>query len=298
MNSSYALYTLATILQLGLLAQATDLMAGHVGRIGFGAITGSCVGSYVYAVLATHSQQLLLASVLSVVAASGVGVSVGYVAALWDADRYLLVTFVVQLTVVEVANNAGVTGGPLGIRDVPALGAGPNRDATHTTVLILLTCAAVFTVILEVLTSDRWRFGRRLHWMRDDAPSAIAAGINPFTLHICVSSVQCVIGAVVGISIASVQQYVGPQSFDLWLSLKVITVLILAGPGCAPRYILIAAASIVALTEGASIVFTDPVSAGPIEVALTNLVLIVLLLRWRHGLAGPRLVRGGSDNVD
>jgi ABC-type branched-subunit amino acid transport system permease subunit len=294
--SAYLIYVAISILELGLIAAATDVMGGHGGRLGFGGVASACIGAYVYAIGSTGGNIAPAAAALCAVAiAASFGASVGWLATKWGADRYLLASFTIQVAIVEAANNLAVTGGPLGIRGIRSL-AGANDDVQPVrAAVVLVIVAGTVLAFLSFLTSDKLSFGQWLHWTRDDEMSAGAAGVSPFRVRAIAGAVHGGAAAIAGVGIACTQGYVGPQSFDVWLSLKVVTVLVVAGLAARPHYIILASASLVALGELISFAITNPTYVGPIQIIVLNSVLIGFLVLRRRGIAGPFVAVGSSD---
>ncbi len=290
------IYLSASILELSLMAKATDLLAGHSGRLGFGGIISAAIGGYAYALLSTQgglNSWFSLIAALIVAGVSGLGLAVPLLKL--NADGYLMATFALQMAVVELANNLSFTGGALGIRNVPAL-LFPwwRSNADGASLVVLLAATAVGMVGLMAVDGPASKLGRMLHWLRDDYVSAIASGINPKLVLSAVCVLHCLLGACAGIGIVISQGYVGPHSFDLWLSLNVFTVVIVSGTGGPPFLMLLGSVIVVSLNEIVSTTFTEPTSVGPWQQMLVNCLLLFFLALRRRGLAGPLLVTGPS----
>lgn len=278
------------------MAKATDLLAGHSARLGFGAVLSAAIGAYSYALLSVHTGwSPLLALIAAIISGCLTGLVLAWLLLTLDADGYLLATFALQMAVVEMANNFDFTGGPLGIRNIPApaffkLRLGSDVSAT----IMLIGTTAIAATILIATVGKTSRLGRIIHWVRDDDMSAATSGVNMNRLLAAECILHGMIGASAGIGIAISQGYVGPRSFDLWLSLKVFAVVVISGTGGSPLIMLIGSAIIICLSEAVSTVFTDPTSVGPFQQVVINCVLIFVLIFRQRGLAGPLLTTGPS----
>jgi branched-chain amino acid transport system permease protein len=282
-----------TVLQLALVATSTDVMGGHGGRLGFGAVASACVGGYVYAIISTGGRLAPAAAVVcGVSAATLLGAALGWLGTKWGADRYLLTSLTLQVALVETANNLSITGGSLGIGGVPSLlgSASSLRGSVALAAMMAVTIAT-----LSCVTSNAFSFGQWLHWTRDDELSASAAGISPFRARAIAGAVHGGAGAIAGVAIVCVQGYVGPQSFDVWMSLKVVTVVVVAGAAAGPHYMLLASTLLVASSELISFAVSDPAVVGPAQVIVFNAVLVMFLILRRRGIAGPVIAAGPHD---
>lgn len=292
----YSIYLLTSVLELDLMAKATDLLAGHCRKVGFGAVISAMVSGYVYAIFTVQGHCNVW---LALLASVGVAVLLGFGLAILltnlDADSYLLATFALQLALVEVVNNSSFTGGPLGIRNIPAPRfPGLTLDSDVSSLLILLGTGIPGAIFLARILGKASSLARILHWIRDDYSSAISSGVNPNRFFVGASVLHSTIASCAGIGVAVSQGYVGPQSFDLWLSIRVLTVVIISGTGGPPFSMFIGSIIVVLLTELLSSIFTDPVSVGPFQQIIINCVLAGFLLWRNRGVAGPKLSLGPS----
>lgn len=294
--TAYSTYLVAAVMQLALLAQATDLLGGHCGRLGFGAVVAAGVAGYGYAVsIATTSLGPWTAFIVGLAAASLVSGPLTLLLLKLDPESYLLASFALQMTFVELVNNLEITGGPLGIRNVPAPAIGLfSQEAPIGSLAVLLPCVACASLVLTAALGTKGRLGRALHWIRDDPTSAGTSHLNVTRLFGSICLAHCLIAGTAGMGIVILQGYIAPRSFDLWLSLKVLTVVILSGTGGSPVMMVVGSAILVGLTELINAAVTAPEAVGPLQQILINSLLVVLLVWRKRGLAGPVLESGPS----
>ena len=115
----YASYLLAVGLLLVVLALATDLLAGHCGRLGMSAVFFAGLGGYTYAILVG---QTAIAPCWCIVGAVSCGAVVAALIApvmiRMSRDVFLLASLGLLLALVSTARNLTITGGSLGITSV------------------------------------------------------------------------------------------------------------------------------------------------------------------------------------
>ncbi|HEY5021574.1 MAG TPA: branched-chain amino acid ABC transporter permease [Gemmatimonadaceae bacterium] len=304
---AYGVFLLVLILQLGVLAQATDSLGGYAGRVGVQGVLFAAVGGYLYAfatVVLGVTPWLAVAYVVAAVFVLGWGA--GSLFLRLRENDFLLATLAAQLCFLEVANNVPALGGPLGIRDVPLLPAfGVSGDAVVDALWILIPSAVLSTAILTAfltalvthLRVRTRRFKTFVPWIRDDAISAASLGLPKAWLLMTLFIVQAVFSATAGIGLVVSQGYVSPDAFDLSLSLTVLTVVYLSGTAGLPWVMFAGAFLVVTLNEGLRAVQSLPQLVGPVQQIAVNALLVLVLLVRRRGLAGPVLEPGPSATI-
>ncbi len=287
--SPYALYLLAAVCQLGLLALATDLLAGHTGRVGLAGVLLAGIGGYTYAVLCAKVgfapwPSIALALCLTVMIAT----VVGRLLITLDSEWYLLVTFALQVAFVDLMNNSTITGGPLGLTNLPmpSLSRGPS-DASVGALYLLLPASVVAIAFLGFLLSQKNPIGRQIHAIRDDMPSALALGLRVRFVLVSVFTLHAVLAALAGIGGVVVLSYVNPSAFGLWLSVLALTAMFVGGTGGQPHFTFLGAAFVIAVSEVVSVFSTNPSTVGPLQQIMLNAVLIAVLVVRKRGFAGP-----------
>jgi branched-chain amino acid transport system permease protein len=169
-----------------------------------------------------------------------------------------------------------------------------EQDTTLSSLVLSIPVLIVSTLLLVRLLQPRSTYGRLLHWIRDDPLSAQAFAVPTQKLLTQVFCLHGVLSGLAGASIAISQAYISPQSFDLWLSLQVITVVYLSGTGGNPASMLAGAGALIALTELTRSLTMRTDVIGPLQQILISLLLVaVLAVRWR-GLFGPIIEFGPS----
>lgn len=296
--TSYVAFILVLALQLALLAQATDLLAGHTGRTGLTASVFAGVAGYFYAIATV---KLLinpwLAVCLALLSTLPVSLFIGYLLLKLDTQGFLIASFALQVALVDLMRNLTLTGGPLGIRDIPAPSLLSFGGSTIGSLLVVIPGVILATTALTLTLGPRSDLGRLFHWIRDDNKSATAFGVRSQRLLQSAFTVHAIISAIAGISFVIAQTYVGPNSFDLWLSLNVLAVVFLSGTGGATSLMLVGASMLVCLIELVNFVPLRPEAVGPLQKIIFNLLLVGILVFQRRGIGGPILEANPSAEM-
>lgn len=292
----YFVFNLIVVMQLVLLAQSTDLVGGHGGRMGVAGVLFAAVAGYIYAISSVTLKVDPWLSVLLALSATCVSALVlGWLFLRLRENDFLLATLAAQMGFLELANNVSILGGPLGIRNVPSPAL---RTILHDPALdamwLLGPAVVICTVILIRLLGESGRLGRLVHWIRDDELSATAFGLPVDRIQLTMFSLMALFSGLAGVGIVVSQGYVSPGSFDLWLSLTVLTVVYVSGTGGNPLAMFAGASTLVVLNELLRSVGSMPELVGPVQQIALNLILISVLLMRRRGFAGPILEFGPS----
>jgi branched-chain amino acid transport system permease protein len=194
----------------------------------------------------------------------------------------------------ELMNNLPILGGPLGIRNIPPITVFSMRGDAVQSALVLLIPGVVFGVILQNLVGEKAHWGKILHWVRDDDVSARTFGIVPERWRIAIFTVHAMLAALSGLSMVIAQGYISPRSFDLWMSIEVLTVVYLSGTGGNPVAMYVGAAVLVMIGEFLRSFGELPQLVGPVQQIVTTAILIAILSFRRRGLAGPIIEAGPS----
>ena|ERR1700690_312510 len=293
MNTYYT-YWLVTICTLTLLAIATDLLAGHIGKIGLSAAFFAGLGGYAYSILTVNYSiapfySLILSLILTVV----ISIIVGWILFKLSTEEYLLATFALQVAFVDLVNNCSITGGPNGIKRIPYINL-PILDfnSINSCLLILIPSIIIYIVISNVAFGKYSQLGRAYHSIRDDMPSALSLGYPVNRLLISAFILHAIASALAGVGMAMSQTYVSPLSFGLWLSLQVLVVVFISGSGGNAFLMLIGSFLFLFLMESIVKIIREPDLVGSFQQILFYLILVGVLIFRKRGIAGAKLEAG------
>jgi branched-chain amino acid transport system ATP-binding protein/branched-chain amino acid transport system permease protein len=294
---AYLLYTTTVAITVALLAQATDLKAGHAGAEGVTAVISAGVAAYVYGGLGRYGRPwMAIGLALSITML--VMLAIDFLLARLNREDHFLGTLGLQLGFVELMSNARITGGALGMRDIPVPTlpyVGVDRPSAG-----LLLSIAVFMLaqpVLWVLTSDRCYGGLWNHWLRDDESDAVGYGAPRRALLAIRALVHAMIGGGAGIGLAVVSGYIAPATFGLTMSLTVLTVVYVSGSGAAPIAMVIGAVLVTMVDEVVALSPVAPGLVGPAQQLVVNVTLVLVLAFARRGFFGPVLESGPSARM-
>jgi branched-chain amino acid transport system permease protein len=271
-----------------IVAISTNLLMGVVGifSVAQAAIMGC--GAYTYAVLATMGVPFLP----SVAAAMAVAACLNLLTALPSlrlaGDYFVITSFGTQLVATAVFINwAGVTGGASGMRGIPAAEMFGTTFSTSGQFLVVSTVA-----LLLVATSFwlllRSPYGKLLHAIRLDEIAVVAAGRNVLGAKLGVSLVSGAYAGCAGALYAAYISFIDPVSFDIHVSVLVITMVVVGGARTLAGSIL-GPFLLLAIPQLLAVVDIPSTLLGPVRQLIYGLILIACVL-WRpQGLAGKSL---------
>jgi branched-chain amino acid transport system permease protein len=292
----YAIFCLIITFQLGLLAQATDLLGGHAGRVGVASVLLAGTAGYAYAIFTVQAGWNPWWSVcLALGLTALISLALGWLLLHLRGNDFLLGTIAAQMGFSELANNLDAFGGALGVRNIPSLAGMSVSDAPVQGALwLLMPSSLIFGILLQRVLGERKYPTKILHWIRDDDISARTLGIAPERWRMAVFVLHAILAGLAGVSIVIAQGYVSSKSFDLSMSMTVLTVVYLSGTGGNPVLMYFGAAVLVAVGEFLRSFGGVPELVGPIQQITINAVLIAILTFMPRGLAGPIIEVGPS----
>jgi branched-chain amino acid transport system permease protein len=234
--STYAANALVTLALYVVLALAFDLMAGHIGAVSLAAPAFYAIGAYTAGILATRYDAGLLVTLPAGVALAAVVA----VAAGWPLFRLSDLAFAIGslglgLIAAALANNlTDLTGGPMCTTGVaPArLALGPLALATATPrsayVLAILLAGVALLAYLALTT---YRAGRTIAMIQGDEQLAAALGVNPLRHKLTLFAASGALTAAAGVFYAHYTTVVCPADFSPFLTINLLVMVFVGGPG-------------------------------------------------------------------
>lgn len=286
MNFFLSFVILAEIFSIA--ALSTNLLMGIIGifSVAQAAIMG--IGAYTAALLMMSGVPFLAALLAATVVCAGVNVISSLPSLRLAGDYFIITSFGTQLVATSVFINwQSVTGGASGLFDIPLVDIGGwtfanARQFVLLSTLCLLTVAASFWLLM------RSPYGRLLHAIRLDEIAVVAAGRRVLRAKVGVAAVSGAYAGIAGALYATYISFIDPTSFDIHVSVLVVTMLVvggartLAGSIIGP-FLLIAVPQLLAMVDLPSTVL------GPARQLVYGLILIGFML-WRpQGIAGRQL---------
>jgi len=286
MNFFLSFVILAEIFSIA--ALSTNLLMGIIGifSVAQAAIMG--IGAYTVALLMMSGVPFFVALLAAIVLCAAVNVISSLPSLRLAGDYFIITSFGTQLVATAVFINwQGLTGGASGLFDIPLATIGGWTFATARQ-FVLLSTLCLGAVAGSFWLLMRSSYGRLLHAIRQDEIAAVAAGRRVLRAKVGVAAVSGAYAGIAGGLYATYISFIDPTSFDIHVSVLVVTPLVvggartLAGSIIGP-FLLIAVPQLLAMIDLPSTLL------GPMRQLVYGLILIAFML-WRpQGIAGRRL---------
>ena len=286
MNFFLSFVILAEIFAIA--AVSTNLLMGVIGifSVAQAAIMG--VGAYAAAILMMAGTPFPLAALAALGLCAVVNVVTSLPSLRLAGDYFIITSFGTQLVATAVFINwQGVTGGASGLMGIPVAEVAGFAFATSRD-FVLLSSLCLGLVATGFWLLMRSPYGRLLHAIRLNEVAAVAAGRRVLRAKVGAAAVSGACAGIAGVLYATYISFIDPMSFDIHVSVLVVTMLVvggarpLAGSILGP-FLLMAIAQLLALVDLPS------TTVGPVRQLIYGLILIAFML-WRpQGIAGRRL---------
>jgi len=213
-----------------LITMGLSLLMGYAGQISLGHAAFFGLGAYTSGILCT---KLSMSPWLAMVAGVGLTALVAYIVgvpSLKLKGHYLAMATLGFGVIVNIFFNEEVylTGGPSGFSDIPGFTVfGFSLDSDlHYYILVwcLVLLALVFS--LNVINS---RIGRALRSLHDSEVAADAMGVETSRYKVIIFVLSGVYASVAGSLYTHYVGFLSPSSFDLFLSIKLVMMVVVGG---------------------------------------------------------------------
>jgi branched-chain amino acid transport system permease protein len=292
---------LATIAVLVLIAALVGLglnmQWGVNGLVNFGVAGFFALGAYVTALVSIAGGGPFGGIIAAAIACAAASAVLALLSTRLEDDYLAIVTIgfgeVVRLVVL---NESWLTGGALGIANIPRPFATLVPAEMYPTVFLLIATATVAIVFTALEALVRSPFGRALRAVRDDDVVAAALGKPVLLLRMKAFAIGGAVMGIAGALHAFYLTYIDPTQFTPILTAYAFMAVIAGGRG-SNIGLLLGAGTIMALIEGTrflkdAIPFLDNTRLAALRLALIGVGIIVLLIYRPQGLlAEPRLRR-------
>lgn len=286
MNFFLSFVILAEIFSIA--ALSTNLLIGVIGifSIAQAAIMG--VGAYTAAVLMIMGVPFPLALLGAIALCATINVLAALPSLRLAGDYFVIASFGTQLVATAIFINwQDLTGGATGLSGIPIAEVFGFQFATPSQFVILSTFVLV-VVSLSFWLMMRSPFGKLLNAIRLDEIAVVAAGRRVLRAKVGVAAVSGAYAGLAGALYAAYISFIDPLSFDIQVSVLIVTMLVvggartLAGSIIGP-FLLLAIPQLLALVDIPSTI------VGPIRQLVYGAILIAFML-WRpQGIAGRSL---------
>ncbi|WP_218081490.1 branched-chain amino acid ABC transporter permease [Anthocerotibacter panamensis] len=300
--TSQPTYILNVLVSAGIymvLAMGLNVVVGMAGLLDLGYIAFFAVGSYSMAILSTNFGWSFWA-VLPVAAllAGTFGILLGAPTLPLRGDYLAIVTLGFgEIIRISLNNLDWLTKGPQGIAgirppSVPWWGADGFTWLELYQPIQLYYLALIFVTGIWLITSrlKDSRIGRAWFAIREDEIAAAAMGINTVRLKLLAFASGAAFAGVVGVLFASQITFISPESFTLFESVIVLSMVVLGGMGSVPG-VAFGAVLLVVLPEVLR-------SFSEYRMLIFGLALVLVMLLRPQGLLGDGRVAQEMNPVD
>jgi len=209
---------------------ALGLVMGYAGQISLGHASFFGLGAYVSGVITTrYGLNPWLCLLIGMAVSAAIALIIG-APSLKLRGHYLAMATLAFCIIVTVVFNESIafTGGPDGLAFIPGITV-MGYPLNTVTKYYCLVWSVVLVVLLISLNLIRSRVGRALRSIHGSELAANAMGVNVSKYKICVFVFSAALTSVAGSLYAHYLNFINPASFDLFVSIKLLIMIILGG---------------------------------------------------------------------
>ncbi|MDI6870675.1 MAG: branched-chain amino acid ABC transporter permease [Bacillota bacterium] len=231
-TNPYYLHTAIAMMVNAVLALSLNFILGYVGEKSLGHAAFFGIGGYTAALLALNLGVPAWGTLLAGGVVSGLfGLAVGFPTLRLRGPYFAIATLGFGAILQLIATNwTSLTKGPMGIPGVPPLAfAGlifRNERPYYYVALLLLALAAYLTWRLA-----HSRIGRAFVAIRQNFDLAESVGIDTFRFKLAAFVLGTVLAGVVGAFYAHYTNFISPKALESYITLNVVTMVIIGGEG-------------------------------------------------------------------
>ena len=234
-SGRYGIQLLNMALIYSLLTLGFFVIFGLTGIFAISQVAFWAMGAYTAAILmVTHHWSFWSGLLAAIAVTTFAGVLLG-LPTLKLRTHYLTMATIGFAEAVRLlaVNLDKLTGGPNGIRGIPAPRLGPLVLNTPFR-MYYLSLALLALVVLGLYRLKGSSLGRAMEATRDDELAAEAMGVNVTRVKVMAFSLSGTIGGIAGALYASLATFISPDAFTLEVVVQVIAMLMIGGRGSIP----------------------------------------------------------------
>jgi branched-chain amino acid transport system permease protein len=229
-RNNYQLFVLTLIAVYTILTVGLSLVMGYAGQVSLGHATFFGVGAYATALL---SARFGWPSALSLLLAAGLTALVGYLLGvpIFRLRGHYLAMATLGLNIIFILilkNEAEVTGGPSGFTHIPPLAVGAFVFDSDVK-MYYLVWAATLGVLWLSLNIVNSRVGRALRAIHASEVAAETLGVDANAFKLKVFAMAAGFAGLAGGLYAQAIHFISPSSFDLLVSIELVTMAAVGG---------------------------------------------------------------------
>lgn len=222
-----------------LLALGLNVVVGQAGLLDLGYVAFYAVGAYTVAKLTTTAGWTAWEALpLSILVAMASGVVLGAPTLRLRGDYLAIVTLGFGEIVRIIAQNSqglGQARGIVGIRHPEVLGGGDL--GLRPLPYYYLTLGAILLAVFLIVALNRSRVGRAWVAIREDEDAAQAMGVPTFKMKLWAFAIGASTGGFAGWLYGTRVGYISPDTFTLFVSIFILSAVVLGGMGSIPGVI-------------------------------------------------------------
>ncbi len=273
-----------------LLTLGLDLIVGFTGMLSIGHAAFYAVGAYAAALLSLHFGFSFFPATLVAMAAAGLlGAMTALPASRIRGDFLIIVTLGLgEIAKAVLKNWTGVTGGVMGLRNIPVMQIGSNALISDVSFFCVET-VMVLLAFFMMWRIKRSAFGEALKGIRDDELSMKILGYNTSGFKIAAFFIGSALAGLAGSLFSFYRGYISPDSFGLETSVLVFCMCVIGGMGSVWGSIVGAVIfwsfpELMRLTGNASF------DAGAWRQLILGIILVLVMVFRPRGILGERTV--------
>jgi len=281
----YIFNLLTSISFYTLLSQSLNLSVGYTGLISLAHAGFYGIGAYSAAILSTQYGYSFLAILPLAMLITGFMALVVSLIALRTVDDYFIVcTLGVQFIIYSLMLNiSGLTGGPIGINDIPLLEINGFMIESDTPLFLLVAMFLMIFVWFLNRNISMSGYGKTLIAISEDEIYSQSIGKNIYMVKALSFTLSAMFASVAGVLYAYWVRYIDPESFTLSESIFILSIVIIGGLRNLSGS-LYAAALLVLLPEVLKFIgVSDDVAANFREVVY-GLALVLIMITGKNGM--------------
>ena len=294
-GNNYQIFILTLIGLYTMLTVGLSLVMGYAGQVSLGHATFFGVGAYATALL---SARFGLPPLLALVAAIAITALVGFLIGvpIFRLRGHYLAMVTLGLNVIFnliLKNEAEITGGPSGFTEIPPLSVGSFVFDTDLK-LYYLVWAGALGVLWASLNIVNSRVGRALRAIHTSEVAAESLGVDANAYKLRVFALAAGFAGLAGGLYAQTIHFISPSSFDILVSVELVTMVAIGGFASIWGSIF-GAAAVVFIGQFIRDRLSELIGAsGEQEIIIFGLVLVAIMVFLPEGLTtgGLKLLRG------
>jgi branched-chain amino acid transport system permease protein len=268
-----------------ILSLSLDLIAGQAGLLSLSHAGFYGIGAYTSSLATLHLGTSFTTGLLIAIFLSGTSSLLISLPSLRLHDDYFVIsTFGFQVILFNIFNNLEITGGPLGITNIPSPEILGLIIDTKTHFLLVYSVFAFLSWLIITRISGSG-YGRVLRAIREDEIFAKSLGKNTVFFKIVTFVVSASIAGAAGSLYAHYVSYIDPMSFTVLESILIVAMVIVGGADSKLGPVL-GAVLLVLLPEMLRFLDLPSPDAASLRRMLYGALLVIVVMLRPRGLVG------------